>query len=72
MASTNETLFNTPTKNKNGKLLLKVEKKPTLSEVLIPPVIESSSSTALTASTQSLMDFLSLSSPSLLSVVSQT
>ncbi len=27
MASTNKTMFNTPLKNKNGKLLLKVEKK---------------------------------------------
>ncbi len=28
MASTNEMMFNTPTKNKNGKSLSKVEKKP--------------------------------------------
>jgi hypothetical protein len=71
MASTNKTMFDTPTKNKNGKSLLKVEKKTTLSEVLIPLVFDSAPSTASTASAQLSMDFLSLSSPSLLSVVSQ-
>jgi hypothetical protein len=72
MASTNETMFDTLTKNKNGKLLLKVGKKPALSKVLIPLVFESSPSTTSTVSARSLMDFLSLSSPSLLSVVLQT
>ncbi len=73
MASTNETMFDTPTKNKNGKSLSKVGKKNLcLSKVWIPPVFESSPSTALTASAWSLMDFSSSSSPLLPSVVSQT
>jgi hypothetical protein len=72
MASTNETIFNTPMKKKNGKLLLKVGKKRTTSEVIISPVFESSPSTASTVSAQSSMDFLSSSSQSLLSAVSKT
>jgi hypothetical protein len=59
-------------KNKNGKSRSKVVKKTTLSKVLIPLVFKSSPSTASTASAQSLTDFLSSSSQSLLSVVSQT
>ncbi len=65
-------MFDKPTKNKNGKSLLKFGKKTTSSKVLIPLVFESSPSTALIASAQSSMDFLSSSSPSSLSVVSQT
>ncbi len=57
MASTNETMFNTPTEKKNGELLLKVGKKRTTSEVVISPVFESSLSTASTVSAQSSMDF---------------
>jgi hypothetical protein len=72
MASTNKTMFDTPTKKKNGKLLLKVgEKKWTTSEVVISPVFESSLSTALIVSAQLSIDFLSSSSPLLLSAVSK-
>ncbi len=48
MASTNETMFDTPTKKNNGKSLSKVRKKRTTSKVVISPVFESSPSTALT------------------------
>jgi hypothetical protein len=46
MASTNKTMFDTPTKIKHGKLLSMVgKKKPSLSKVSKPPVFKSSSST---------------------------
>ncbi len=58
MASTNKTMFDTPTKKKNGQSLSKVGKiKRTTSKVVISPVFESSLSTASTVSAQLSTDF---------------
>jgi hypothetical protein len=72
-STTNESMYNTPPKNKNGKLLLDAEKKTlSSSNVVKLPAFEYPPSTALTASGQSSIDFSTPLSPSLLSQVSQT
>jgi hypothetical protein len=72
-STTNESMYNTPQKNKNGKLLSDAGKKTlSSSNVVKSPAFEYPPSTALTASGRSLINFSTPLSPLLLSQVSQT
>ncbi len=72
-STTNESMYNTPLKNKKGKLLSDAGKKTlSSSNIVKSPAFEYPPSTALTASGRSSIDFSTPLSPSLLLQVSQT